>query len=360
MPGVIRRTGVKLTGPSRMPNDPLEAQRIDLANFDSLITALGACANSVSTAVNMLATAPKQLYDPLRQLYGHDAPGSASIAKMCSQLDVFSMRVRENEAEAASMLELLKAMSERNNAVRQSFAARDVYWSTQDHYLKKTDSIREQIMKSGSSPKLTEKLQRNEVKKQASIQEFCNATAETGQKVNAALSLRFAEIGEVLAKLCNYYLSVFQVSGQLVNELRDVSDHLASPMVSKGMLQMGQDIAQQASTRANQMMENIRSRGSPFAAEASSFGNAGYGSGQYAHASNEGHWPASTSQGNTSPWPSATSPSAGGPRTPWPASAPTSAQAHYGYGAEGYASGGQGSTPWVNTPSQSVKRTPWA
>ncbi|CAK9022916.1 unnamed protein product [Durusdinium trenchii] len=114
LPGAIRRAKTAMTGPSKMPSDPLEEQRAELLEMDRLISSLSACAKTVACAVDMLASAPVPLFDPLTRFYGQDMPGSPAIDKLCTQLNDFANKSKDSE----SGLDLLQARLQTLSAPR--------------------------------------------------------------------------------------------------------------------------------------------------------------------------------------------------------------------------------------------------
>eukprot|EP00913_Durusdinium_trenchii_P017057 g16041.t1 len=131
LPGAIRRAKTAMTGPSKMPSDPLEEQRAELLEMDRLISSLSACAKTVACAVDMLASAPVPLFDPLTRFYGTDMPGSPAIDKLCTQLNDFANKSKDSESGLDLLQARLQTLSERNKVAHQSFGARDVAWSSQ-------------------------------------------------------------------------------------------------------------------------------------------------------------------------------------------------------------------------------------
>ncbi|CAE7215247.1 unnamed protein product [Symbiodinium natans] len=260
MPGAFRRAKEAMTGPAKMPHDPLEDQRAELVELDALISILGTCASTLSTSVDMLAAAPKPLFDPLSRFYSQGMPGSAAIQRLCLQMDGFASHVKEHEAEMEALQNKLRGLSERNRTVHQSFSSRDAAWTSQDHYTKKLEKLRDQIAKSGSSSGLVEKLNRNEEKKRHSQQEFATRTSETGRQVNEALSNRWQEVGEVVAEMCQYYTVVFQAAGTLRQELQQVCAELTKPSTTQALARMGREIASQAQETANTFVDSLRAR----------------------------------------------------------------------------------------------------
>eukprot|EP00931_Biecheleriopsis_adriatica_P053963 TRINITY_DN31714_c4_g1_i1.p1 TRINITY_DN31714_c4_g1~~TRINITY_DN31714_c4_g1_i1.p1 ORF type:complete len:437 (+),score=68.67 TRINITY_DN31714_c4_g1_i1:38-1348(+) len=270
-PSAMRRARSVISGTARMHNDPLEEQRAELVDFDGLISTLSACANTLSCAMDMMAMAPKPMFDPLNRFYSADVPCCQAIARLCTQLDTFASRAKDNERLIENLQDKLRSMSERNGAAHKSFQARDTMWSNQDHYTKKLDALRDQIGKSGSSPKLAEKMQRNEEKKAQSQQEFAMATAETGRVVGDALANRWQDIGEALSKLCQYYVAMFQMTSYLLPELRSVADELVAPVMSQALFQRGQEVASQAKERASNIANDMHARIGAAAASAAPY-----------------------------------------------------------------------------------------
>mmetsp|Transcript_42897 Transcript_42897/g.93335 ORF Transcript_42897/g.93335 Transcript_42897/m.93335 type:complete len:389 (-) Transcript_42897:8-1174(-) len=260
LPGAIRRAKTAMAGASKMPNDPLEEQRSELLEMDSLISSLSVCAKTVATAVDMLAAAPIPLFDPLSRFYGHGTPGSHAIERLCAQLNDFSSRSKDQESGLDLLQARLQTMSERNKAAHQSFGARDIAWSSQDHYVKKVEKLKEQIAKSGTSHALVQKLNRNEQKKHDSQQEFAHHTGETGRQVSEALENRWQEIGEVVAQLCQYYISIFQACSGLSHELHAVHQELTKPSTAEALLRRGKEMALQAKESTNQLVNSLRAK----------------------------------------------------------------------------------------------------
>ncbi|CAE7555683.1 unnamed protein product [Symbiodinium sp. CCMP2456] len=260
MPGAFRRAREAMSGPAKMPHDPLEDQRAELVELDALISILGTCASTLSTSVNMLAAAPKPLFDPLSRFYSQGMPGSAAIQRLCVQMDSFATHVQEHDAEIEALQTKLRGLSERNKTVHQSFSSRDAAWTSQDHYTKKLEKLRDQIAKSGTSSALVDKLNRNEEKKRTSQQEFATRTSETGRQVNEALSNRWQEVGQVVAEMCQYYTVVFQAAGTLRHELQQVCEELTKPSTTQALARMGREIASQAQETANTFVDSLRAR----------------------------------------------------------------------------------------------------
>ncbi|CAE8657896.1 unnamed protein product [Polarella glacialis] len=158
------------------------------------------------------------------------------------------------------------------------------------HYFEKLESLRAQISRSGSSPppwlfisgcgavvraqehmpKLAEKLDRNQEKLQEIQQEFSVCSGETGRAVSAALERRWFEVGEVLAKICQYYMSTFSASGQLIVELQWVQDQLVRPSTADAMVRKGQELASQARDKVSNMADGLRSKWSNATGDATS------------------------------------------------------------------------------------------
>ncbi|CAJ1345410.1 unnamed protein product [Effrenium voratum] len=246
VPSALRRAKMAVTGTSKMAHDPLEEQRAELGELEGLTTGLLACARTLSCAVEMLAAAPKPLFDPLSRFYGENAPGSPAIEKLCAQLNAFAQKSTESDAELEMLQSKLQAMSERSKVARQSFVALDEAFSSQDHYTKKLEKLREQIAKGGSSPALVQKLNRNEEKLRSSQQAFASRVTETGSQVNEVLEHRWQEVGQAVAQMSQYYVSLFQAAGALGHELQQVHHELTRPATSEAMLRMGQELAKKA------------------------------------------------------------------------------------------------------------------
>eukprot|EP00930_Biecheleria_cincta_P001507 TRINITY_DN102648_c0_g1_i1.p1 TRINITY_DN102648_c0_g1~~TRINITY_DN102648_c0_g1_i1.p1 ORF type:complete len:418 (-),score=64.56 TRINITY_DN102648_c0_g1_i1:58-1272(-) len=227
MPSALRKAKTKLAGPSKMSNDPLEVQRNELRDFGSLVSSLSACANTLSCAVDMLGTAPKPLFEPLRQLYDQDgSTDGQAVLKLCHDLEGFAARVKENEVQIQVLQDNLRGLSEQNRQCQQSFTARDKAFTEHDHYVKKLEALRDQITKSGSSPKLADKLNRNEEKRLETEKKLEEASMETSRAAQEHLATRRRDLGEVLAKFCQYYHAVFQASAHLGQELGRLAGEL--------------------------------------------------------------------------------------------------------------------------------------
>eukprot|EP00933_Yihiella_yeosuensis_P076659 TRINITY_DN8652_c0_g1_i1.p1 TRINITY_DN8652_c0_g1~~TRINITY_DN8652_c0_g1_i1.p1 ORF type:complete len:478 (+),score=100.72 TRINITY_DN8652_c0_g1_i1:104-1537(+) len=263
MPGSIRRAKTVMLGVGPMPNDPFEAHRNELDEYESLLCALGACSASLQSAVTMMSQAPRQLFDPLAQLYQRrdGASKAHSVARLCNALDHFSKTTREKEQQVSEIQEFVQSLRGRNAELKQLFHDRDSVWKTQDHYSKKTDGIREQIMKGGggATPKLAEKLHRNQEKLKEQNQEFSQITAEAGRQVEDVLRRRWQEVPQTLGKICQYYVAVFQASGQLLAEIKDVQVEL-NPSAAQAMASMGQEMASQAKERMNSFADSLRTK----------------------------------------------------------------------------------------------------
>jgi len=321
-----------------MPNDPLEDQRAELLEMDSLLSSLSACAKTVGTAMDMLAAAPLPLFDPLSRFYGQGTPGSHAIEKLCTQLNDFASRSKDHESGLDLLQARLQTMSERNRAAHQSFGARDVAWSSQDHYVKKVEKLKEQISKAGTSHALVQKLNRNEQKKRDSQQEFAHQTDETGRQVSEALENRWQDIGEVVAQLCQYYISVFAACSGLSHELQSVHQELTKPSTADALLRRGKEMALRAKESTSQIVNSLRAKCNSWSDGGIVMGevvtnpsrpsshqvqgqvvNAQYGgfeAGGYASASQS--WPPPASNGSWPSWPASSSKEPQNqPRSPW-------------------------------------------
>eukprot|EP00434_Breviolum_minutum_P013818 symbB.v1.2.012185.t1/scaffold835.1/size159100/12 len=315
-----------------LPGALRQDQRAELLEMDSLLSSLSACAKTVGTAMDMLAAAPLPLFDPLSRFYGQGTPGSHAIEKLCTQLNDFASRSKDHESGLDLLQARLQTMSERNRAAHQSFGARDVAWSSQDHYVKKVEKLKEQISKAGTSHALVQKLNRNEQKKRDSQQEFAHQTDET------ALENRWQDIGEVVAQLCQYYISVFAACSGLSHELQSVHQELTKPSTADALLRRGKEMALRAKESTSQIVNSLRAKCNSWSDGGIVMGevvtnpsrpsshqvqgqvvNAQYGgfeAGGYASASQS--WPPPASNGSWPSWPASSSKEPQNqPRSPW-------------------------------------------
>jgi len=115
-------------------------------------------------------------------------------------------------------------------------------------------------MRNAASHRLSDKLNRNESKKNDSEQGFQNAQAEASRAVNATLSLRYQQISQALSKLCYYYKAIFQASERVNRELGDVAQQLVAPSATEAMARKAQELASQATERAANFAGSLRER----------------------------------------------------------------------------------------------------
>ncbi|CAK9022983.1 Uncharacterized protein SCF082_LOCUS16012 [Durusdinium trenchii] len=157
LPGAIRRAKTAMTGPSKMPSDPLEEQRAELLEMDRLISSLSACVAALE-------------------------PQSALTI-----LDRFTMP-SATSCEAKTVACLL------GPHVHSACVA----LAEQDHYEKKVERLKEQIAKGGSSCLrrfwLEGETGRSAVRRLRSVAVDCSV--QPGRQVSEALENRWQEIGE--------------------------------------------------------------------------------------------------------------------------------------------------------------------
>lgn len=250
MPGTFRRVKTKCFGPSKMPNDPLQAQRDDLMAFDSLLASLNSTAKIVASAVNMLASAPLPLSEELAKFYPQDVPGASMVARMCAQMMDFANRAGQASMHIEQIHQLIGELSKQNASVREAFKARDLAWQTQAHYNNKVGGLHDQVSRvSAASPKVGDKLHRNLAKQLDSAQALDLQMSQTIDLANRALAPKWQRTSDVLTKLCRYYVMVFEASGVLSAELREVVQELCGPKTAEAMVQRGQELADKARAR---------------------------------------------------------------------------------------------------------------
>jgi len=250
MPGTFRKVKTKCFGPSKMPNDPLQAQRDDVMAFDSLLASLNSTAKIVASAVNMLASAPLPLSEELAKFYPQDVPGASTVARMCAQMKDFANKAGQASMHIEQIHQLIGELSKQNASVREAFKARDLAWQTQAHYNNKVDGLHDQVSRvSAASPKVGDKLHRNLAKKLDSAQALDLQMSQTIDLANRALAPKWQRTSDVLTKLCRYYIMVFEASGVLSAELREVVQELCGPKTAEAMVLRGQELANKARAR---------------------------------------------------------------------------------------------------------------
>lgn len=282
MPGSFRRAKTKLIGPSKMKEDPLEVARADLAEFDSMLLALGSCVQTVRSSVDMLSAAPNSLIDSLQRFYSQGAPNSSlAVGRFCAQLSAFAMQIRSGEGHLEAVQQLLQEMSRQNAAAREAFGTRDAAWETYSHYEGKVENLQEQMSRSTTSPRLAEKLNRNVQKRRDSEVSFQAAMATAGGAVSEVLSGKWRRTGEVLSRLCHYYVAVFDTADGLARELGVAAEQLTAPATIEAVSRRGQEQAVDAVQKgsAKNPRNSARASPSPWAgphqAEASDWGGFG-------------------------------------------------------------------------------------
>jgi hypothetical protein len=198
-------------GPQAMTNDPLESCRSEIGEYDSLLACLGSCAQTIQVAIEMLANAPDPMSESLRKNFpkGSDQSGEL-VARLIEATSLFSARSQAGQRHIQGMIEQIQEARQVNASLREEFVERDKNWETNQHYEGKVQSIREQASRKGSvSQKMAEKMSRNQQKQQSAEQAFHATMAKTAKDASEVLEAKWSNVGQVLGKLCRYYVSVF-------------------------------------------------------------------------------------------------------------------------------------------------------
>lgn len=258
MPGSIRRMKTKIFQQSTLPNDPLADARAELSDYEALLTLITTAARTITTATDMLTSAPCVLFEPLERLYSADVPGNHIIHSMVSELKMWSTRVEKAEPHLKSLDDLIAEMHKQNQQTKDAFALRDTCWNSYDHYTKKVEGIRNQMIKSGGSQALADKLNRNEHKRRDNEQAFEKSMGDANRLGSDLLAWKWQRTSEVLSKLCKYYVVLFDGVEGLVRHFVDLGDKLVSPSISEAMVQKGQQHASQSRSRFAKYQSNVR------------------------------------------------------------------------------------------------------
>merc|ERR1719247_2783931 len=150
---------------------------------------------------------------------GSDQSGEL-VARLLEATSLFSARSQAGQRHIQGMIEQIQEARQVNASLREAFVERDKNWETNQHYEGKVQSIREQTTRKGSvSQKMAEKMSRNQQKQQSAEQAFHATMAKTAKDATEVLEAKWSNVGQVLGKLCRYYVSVFDGAGQMVRDL---------------------------------------------------------------------------------------------------------------------------------------------
>lgn len=258
MPGSIRRAKTKLFQQATLPSDPLADARVELSDYEALLTLITSATRTITTATDMLTSAPCVLFDPLEKLYSPDVPGNHIIHSMVTELKMWSTRVEKAAPHLKSLDDLIAELHKQNQQAKEAFANRDSCWNTYSHYEKKVEGVRNQMIKSGGSQPLAEKLNRNEHKRRDSHQAFEKSMSDANRLGSELLAWKWQRTSEVLSKFIAYYVVLFDGVEGLVRHFVDLGEKLVSPSISEAMVQKGQQHASQSRGRFAKYQSHIR------------------------------------------------------------------------------------------------------
>eukprot|EP00419_Tripos_fusus_P037336 CAMPEP_0172763204 /NCGR_PEP_ID=MMETSP1074-20121228/174886_1 /TAXON_ID=2916 /ORGANISM="Ceratium fusus, Strain PA161109" /LENGTH=401 /DNA_ID=CAMNT_0013597739 /DNA_START=74 /DNA_END=1279 /DNA_ORIENTATION=- len=251
-------------GVAKMPNDPFESLRAELKEFDSMISSITACANGVQAGIDLLASAPIAMMDPLDRFFPDGSPSRDIMTRLCSQLRGFADHVRRGDREIQAVHQILQDMSAQNAHVHDEFKGRDQLFLTNHHYTTKVDRLQEQLSRNVQNTRLAEKHNRNVKKKSEHQAAFQDAMSEVSKKVNGVLEHKQSRIAEAVSKICEYYAVVFEAAARLVNDFAEVGKLLVLQSSSEDYMRKGQQLAAQA----QQKLSSFASGGGRTAASA--------------------------------------------------------------------------------------------
>lgn len=120
MPGTFRKTKERMFGPGKMPNDPLEPQRIELSDFEEVIVALHNTGGAVQAAVKILGGAPLPLVELLGRFYGpDDVTGKYMISRFARSVTFFAKQLEEGVPHLEAMSQLVSQVAKHEPLPRQ-------------------------------------------------------------------------------------------------------------------------------------------------------------------------------------------------------------------------------------------------
>jgi len=259
-----------------------------------LVSVISACANGLQAGVDMLASAPISMMDPLDNFYPQGSASRDLMMRLCSQMRGFADHVRSGDRQIQAVHQVLQDVQAQNAAVHKTFQGRDTIYTTHMHYSGKVERLQEQLSRNPQNSRLAEKLNRNVQKKNEHQVAFQDAMGEVTKSVPAILEQKQSRISEALAKLCEYYAVVFEAAARLVKDFAEVGDLLVVQSSSEAHLRKGQELQ----AKAQQMRSSFGPGGGHTAASAG--GTDGYPVDARRHAGGS-----SGGGGYGQPWPQA-------------------------------------------------------
>lgn len=249
--------------------------------FDSLLTVVSACATSLAAAVNNLAQAPAGLVDSLQKnVPREDLQGGELVHRFCKQVDMFASRARQGESHIEAARQIVLECQQKNAGVRAAFKGRDEAYQTSSHYETKVDSLRDGALHKGTlTQKMSDKLQRNQQKKDDSQRELNNRMGEAHRLATDVIAGKWRHLGEAMAKLCRYYCAIFDGAELMVKELFLLAEEFTQAVAAESQpwARKTQEAAQQARERVAGMASGMGERFQGAMGSAAGYGRGAFG-----------------------------------------------------------------------------------
>mmetsp|Transcript_88002 Transcript_88002/g.221463 ORF Transcript_88002/g.221463 Transcript_88002/m.221463 type:complete len:440 (-) Transcript_88002:84-1403(-) len=197
----------------------------ELAKFDVILEALGACGRSLAGAASELETAPPKLLAEISKAF----PDGEALPVLASSFATCGTRLQQSKQHMAAVQDLLGAARKQGAEVRKAIAARDAAWAPKLAKDKDADILNRRFSKAVS---LQEKRTLLQAKHQAN-EDFRRSDEEARTVLGSLLAQRWQVTAAILAEICRSHAIIFAGSQHLSSDFNRLVEQLLVPGVAR-------------------------------------------------------------------------------------------------------------------------------
>mmetsp|Transcript_112705 Transcript_112705/g.283389 ORF Transcript_112705/g.283389 Transcript_112705/m.283389 type:complete len:537 (+) Transcript_112705:137-1747(+) len=196
----------------------------ELAQFDILLEALGACGRSLAVAAAELEMAPPKLLAEI----GRAFPDGEALPMLSSSFGACGAKLQQSKQHMATVQDLLMMAEKKGADVREAIAARDAAWAPK---LEKDRDAEILNRRFGKAVSLQDKRTLLQAKHKAN-EDFRRSDEEAKKSLGSLLAQRWEVTAPILAEICRSQAVIFAGSQDLSSDFNRVVEQLLVPGVA--------------------------------------------------------------------------------------------------------------------------------